>query len=349
MPATILGNDESRGVYLKQTLKLLQEYLAKGKLLSILCTAPDIDLSCIPTSSTVSDTAASTSISTTSTSTTSTSTTSTSTTSTSTSEIVWPRAEFVYLLGRLNKQLHDATTLLSLVCAGRVPMGQNFDVVEMAFRRYLHMLRHMFTFDGVPVDSKPTAASCITDIEARQVWVREVGADRYFTTFPRFYRDVVAPQAKKDECDYRSVMNYMLNFPKDNTVSVAKFDMLVQTFGPYNQLYANIREYVGSRGFLGFVNRIAADEQTVKFPDTVLIRFSRTRPCDLVFSHYDFKKKQRYHLVKPPGKTISDQLAGQFPGKRLIPLKLDDKTVYLTAGTITTYCSGNGGYFSDAH
>jgi len=62
-----------------------------------------------------------------------------------------------------------------------------------------------------------------------------------------------------------------------------RWDLLVTLFGPFEKFFKIFKEYVLGRGFLGLVNRIAAEEILAAYPDRVLIRFSRTAPYTLVF------------------------------------------------------------------
>jgi len=103
-------------------------------------------------------------------------------------------------------------------------------------------------------------------------------------------------------------MQFFLNFPKDDTVTVSKYatnpssfqpsspakklttglslsrrwNLLTRLFGPYENFYQNFKTYVLGQGFLGLINRIRAEEILKDYPYHVLIRFSRTAPLVLV-------------------------------------------------------------------
>eukprot|EP01087_Luapelamoeba_hula_P021346 TRINITY_DN7434_c0_g1_i1.p1 TRINITY_DN7434_c0_g1~~TRINITY_DN7434_c0_g1_i1.p1 ORF type:complete len:550 (-),score=69.33 TRINITY_DN7434_c0_g1_i1:127-1776(-) len=249
------------------------------------------------------------------------------------------RPEYVYLLALFNNQLADAHHLLGQVCAGEVAMGQNFDVVEMALCRYLHQFQKMFSGDGCAIPSVSSPASLIEDQNARDVWVTKVGADRYYTSFRRFYRDVISPEASTYDYDYYYAMGYLLNFPKDDTVSVAKWNTLVNVFGPYDELYINIKAFVGLNGFLGFVNRIAAEEILREYPDQFMMRFSRTLPDALAFSTYHDGVMR--HTVNSGSyrKSLCAYINTNYPGLKPVPLQVNDKMVCLHANRLTGYCS----------
>ena len=53
-------------------------------------------------------------------------------------------------------------------------------------------------------------------------------------------------------------------------------------FGPWDSFMENFTKYVLGQGFLGLINRIQAEEVLSKYPNCVLMRFSRTYPTCLV-------------------------------------------------------------------
>lgn len=125
-----------------------------------------------------------------------------------------------------------------------------------------------------------------------------------------------------DDKEFKHYMKYFLNFPKDDTVSVAKcvvqlnlislreaqvlrvcpdrWNTLTRLFGPYRKFYQTLHRYVIGTGFLGLINRIRAEVRLARYlmtrsfahlllqeilkeyPNHVLIRFSRTAPLLLV-------------------------------------------------------------------
>eukprot|EP01103_Thecamoeba_quadrilineata_P015260 TRINITY_DN4760_c0_g1_i1.p1 TRINITY_DN4760_c0_g1~~TRINITY_DN4760_c0_g1_i1.p1 ORF type:complete len:232 (-),score=36.81 TRINITY_DN4760_c0_g1_i1:56-751(-) len=137
----------------------------------------------------------------------------------------------------------------------------------------------------------------IEDRDARSAWGTIIGWDVSCVTLLSFIESTkdMFPQAKNLLCLQDKLQN-LLNYPQDGLVTVFKWNELVEQFGPFKSLEDNLEKFKGI-GYLGFANRIQAEEMLRK-PSTrklVLVRHSRTRPSQLVFSWKDGQKC--YHTL----------------------------------------------------
>lgn len=266
--------------------------------------------------------------------------------------------EYVHLLAIVNRQLLETTEILVQVKAGRITLNANFDIIELSLRRYYAHFVLMFSPTGQASSLFEYPSEMIHDLQARQIWNTYVGQDKYFVDFERFYDDVLSKEIQKHmgsvNEEYKYYMKYFLNFPKDDTVTVSKWNLLTRLFGPYKHFFSNFTKYVLGHGFLGLINRIRAEEILKDHPHCVLIRFSRTAPLVLAFSvsrgnkiqHYTNAPSQRAALGLPESKEnipINVFLSQQFPDASLVPMRVDGRLV-ATKETLSHYCEQVAGY-----
>lgn len=177
----------------------------------------------------------------------------------------------------------------------------------------------------------------IQDPKARLIWETHVGKETYFIDFETFYEQVLMQEMReKVDSNFRYYMGFFLNFPKDDTVTVSKWNLLTRLFGPYDLFYSNFKTFVLGQGFLGLINRIRAEEILKDYPYHVLIRFSRTAPLVLAFSvnrggyiqHYTNAPSQRSALGLEDSMEnipITTFLQEQFPRAPLVPMRVDGR------------------------
>eukprot|EP01087_Luapelamoeba_hula_P002142 TRINITY_DN1187_c1_g1_i1.p1 TRINITY_DN1187_c1_g1~~TRINITY_DN1187_c1_g1_i1.p1 ORF type:complete len:573 (+),score=119.12 TRINITY_DN1187_c1_g1_i1:562-2280(+) len=263
--------------------------------------------------------------------------------------------EYTHLLRILNKQLLETVSILVQVKEGTISLNQNFDIIELSLRRYYAHFVLMFSPMGEASSMFEYPSEIITDPQARAIWEKKVGRGKYFVDFEKFYEDVLLKEmgGRVDE-NFRYYMQFFLNFPKDDTVTVSKWNLLTRLFGPYEMFYCNFKNYVLGQGFLGLINRIRAEEILKEYPHHVLIRFSRTAPLVLAFSvsrgnyiqHYTNAPSQRSALGLEEGMeniSISTFLREQFPDAPLVPMRVDGKAI-AAKDTLAHYCEQIAGY-----
>jgi len=251
---------------------------------------------------------------------------------------VVPMREYTKLLGILDKQLLETHFVLEQVISGQIYMNENFDIIELSLRRYYSDFMLMFSPLGEANQAYSRPSLIITDDKARKVWEKNVGKHVYFCSFKAFYKEVLRKETNLEDKEFKRYMKYFLNFPKDDTVSVTKWNTLTRLFGPYRNFYRTLHRYVMGTGFLGLINRIRAEEILKDYPDHVLIRFSRTAPLLLAFSenkdgaitHSTNGANARKLLGLPETKEnvpIDLYLQKVFPRSSLVPMKVNGRLV----------------------
>jgi len=263
--------------------------------------------------------------------------------------------EYTHMLRILNKQLLETTSILVQVRSGTMSLNQNFDIIELSLRRYYAHFVLMFSPTGEASSMFEYPSEIITDPQARHIWEAKIGRTKYFVDFEKFYEEVLCKEmGGKVDNNFRHYMKFFLNFPKDDTVTVSKWNLLTRLFGPYDMFYNNFKNYVLGQGFLGLINRIRAEEILKEYPGHVLIRFSRTAPLVLAFSvsrgsyiqHYTNAPSQRSALGLEEGMdniSIATFLREQFPDAPLVPMRVDGKAI-AAKDTLSHYCEQVAGY-----
>ncbi|KAL6056733.1 Villin headpiece domain containing protein [Balamuthia mandrillaris] len=205
--------------------------------------------------------------------------------------------EFVHLLAILNKSLLETRQSLEQISSGQMQLNDQFDIFELTLRRYYEQFKAMFPTPEDQKASKPllSASHLIQDRKARRLWEECVGPDDLLIDFETFFNKVFEEKSNLqekvpnagDRQQLHHHLTHFLNFPKDDTVTTYKWDLLTRLFGPYDDLLDNFLRFVLGQGFLGLINRIKAEEILKSHRKKVLIRFSRTAPSSLAFSYSD--------------------------------------------------------------
>eukprot|EP01087_Luapelamoeba_hula_P011569 TRINITY_DN3155_c1_g1_i3.p1 TRINITY_DN3155_c1_g1~~TRINITY_DN3155_c1_g1_i3.p1 ORF type:complete len:1055 (+),score=225.69 TRINITY_DN3155_c1_g1_i3:61-3225(+) len=265
----------------------------------------------------------------------------------------------------LNSQLRDTMTGLQHIIKGTYQINDNFDVFELALRRYYEQIKTMFPIPRSNSRSKPKSfpSDLITDPEARRIWSTYVGKKEFSCDFERFYSDVISivfPEvARDDKCHH--FFGFFLNFPRDDMVTTYKWEVLTRLFGPFGQFMINFRKYVLGQGFLGLINRLQAEDVVRDHPDCVLMRFSRTYPTCLAFS-FKTKEGKFDHYTNNPvwnehppfkGTRSKTQIKDNVPiqefldkmflkdGYKLVPLRIDGQAVVTKLSPYAYAASGS--------
>eukprot|EP00727_Mastigamoeba_balamuthi_P001780 m51a1_g116 hypothetical protein (475) ;mRNA; f:356578-358700 len=258
-----------------------------------------------------------------------------------------PRQRFVYVLfGSVRRQLQETARMLGDLNAGSFAITVNFDIFDLALRRYYEEAAAL-----VPIDSasKTGTAELITDREARQNWEAIIGAGVCYAHFDVFYQRLVRkvwPDMAADDRFARHLSHYV-NFPRDNILTTYRFNVLLSLFGPFRLLANNFQRFVLCPGFLGLINMIKAEEILVQLlpqlrRNTVLIRFSRRQPEFLAFTSIDVRSGRVEHRrnVDREGRSvpIAKYLERAFPGYDLVRMGVDDMaTRFETTFTFARY------------
>jgi len=231
------------------------------------------------------------------------------------------------------------------ILSGKMEMTVNFDIFELALRRYYHQLKVMFIDASETVRSTP--ALLIKDNGARNLWIDLFGSETYFVPFDRFMNDVVTGVlGVPPSGDVCRTIKFFLNFPVDNMVTTYKFHLLMCHWGPLSSLIQNLNKFALRHGFLGLINAIQASEilKTYSSP-RILMRFSRLEPEKLTISFSDSYGKV-HHSRKPVDIQIDTYLSRNmrinrphFVPKHLDWLELESKK------TALDYAQVSSGYY----
>jgi F-box-like/CBL proto-oncogene N-terminus, EF hand-like domain len=197
------------------------------------------------------------------------------------------------VMGRLIRALEqcmwEARTFLLSLRSPLATLGDHFDSFDLTVRRHVAQLNSMFPRGNL----LEAPSSMIDDSDARQLWLDTFGERCYSVSFDVFYERVIVAlfsASSLQNAQLRQCLAYFVNFPRDDIISVYKFQLLIRLFGPL-QLFADTFERtVLGAGFLGAINRIRAEEllqrwQRRRSPPLYLLRFSRTAINYLVISH----------------------------------------------------------------
>jgi len=192
---------------------------------------------------------------------------------------------YCLLLTAFHRQLLETHEMLCKVHAGQFAITANFDIFELTLRRYLQQLQWMFPRSGC---SSPV--SRLADPKARKAWESSFGTACYvsFNEFVRMIQEQVCATYASNE-KFLQFLQYFINFPSDDIITVYKWNQLICLFGPFDDFGPNFYRVALGRGFLGLINRVQAQEiLSMEFGDRcLLVRFSRTQPEFLAFSYKD--------------------------------------------------------------
>lgn len=237
--------------------------------------------------------------------------------------------------------------------ACNVPAG-SFDIVELSIRRLVHELEAMvplvedYDRRGVQrpdATQDPRVRDVIRDPEARTAWEAGVGAARCYADLATFQRRILFrdfPCARTDPRFQRFVA-YHLNTPVSDVVTVYRFRTLVSEFGPYARFAENFDRYALRPGFVGLMNMVRAEEVLVQHynetpraarRNTVLIRYSRSKPDVLAFTALDVARRRITHRrnIHRDGTPIpiSVFIEQNYCGYDLLPMGISDAAAACT-------------------
>eukprot|EP01103_Thecamoeba_quadrilineata_P005374 TRINITY_DN15189_c0_g1_i1.p1 TRINITY_DN15189_c0_g1~~TRINITY_DN15189_c0_g1_i1.p1 ORF type:complete len:386 (-),score=65.31 TRINITY_DN15189_c0_g1_i1:116-1273(-) len=192
------------------------------------------------------------------------------------------------------------------------------DLIELALRRQIEQLISMYSSNSL------SGSQIIQDVKARLVWEEFVGKNDnccHISTFMELTAKIFPTSYNLSQL--QSQLFFLLNFPEDNMVTVYKWNLLVEQFGPYDQLQEHLESFCITGGFLGMINRVRAEEilqEHPPFEKLVLIRFSRTQPSHLAFSWKEGEKL--YHSLNTKRYPLRSFLEKSFKGFSLVPVRI---------------------------
>lgn len=257
---------------------------------------------------------------------------------------------FYTLLKNVYRQVIATNQMLNDLSSGTFAITVNFDIYDIALRKYYEELSVIIPIAIQPIVSP---AEHIKNILGESQSLLECW-NKYFNEilavpFNIFVKKIIVEWSPKDFADERCMryLTHLFNFPRDNLFSVYRFKLLVTLFGPIGSVMINFRRFTLSNGFLGAINMIKAEEiLTQLLPqmkrNTVLMRFSRRQPEFIAFSSIDIKTGKIEHRrnVNRDGKMvpIAQYIARAFSGYEIIHMSIDDiVTHFETTFTFAKY------------
>jgi len=241
---------------------------------------------------------------------------------------------YLPLILNITNQVSETLQMLDELLAGRFTITVNFDIFELAMRKYYEEITVMFP----SVCESPAEADLdviIHDKDALECWQTHFGEGLRIVSYDMFVDRVVRQHWPQELINERFMghLAHFFNFPRDNFFTAYRFNLLVSLFGPFESVATNFTKYVLCPGFLGLINMLKAEEiLTQLLPQlrrsTVLMRFSRRKPDLFAFSSIDVRtgKVEHRRNVNKIGQSvpIGQYLARAFPGYDLVLMGVDD-------------------------
>jgi hypothetical protein len=231
------------------------------------------------------------------------------------------------LLTNVNKQCDQIITLLN-----NNQVTTNFELVDITLQRYLQQLNLMFP------NIKPITDPCslIIDVNARDIWKKEIGENVLRTSFDIFHDKIILKYFSDVYTDslFLGYLRFFINFPKDNIINIVKWNQLTLVFG-FETFYEEFKLLTNNNGFIGLVSAVTATNIIYNHPPlSYLIRWSRLQPD--VFS-ITYKKQNNeclnYRMEKKPDGTVeklSTVLKTKFSEYKPIEKKLSTEAIEKT-------------------
>jgi len=285
---------------------------------------------------------------------------------------------FCVILATLIQTMEEAAKILQQIANGEAQMTINFDVLELSVRRALIQLREMFPLNDDPKSERiiKIPSLLIRDVKAAVVWELAVGRTVPLCSYNYFMKNVLLKYFQSSNPQIGNKMNsffsYFLNFPRDNIITTFKWHVFISLFGPFDHFMDNFENYVLGKGFCGFINRLYAKQILEKYPNHILIRFSRTEPTCLAITYWDRRTNTIVHTTNGPhlwaDVPLEDRqnydretlttgnvplnllLTRVFPPNLfpLVPLCVDTNSVLVESeGNLGSYVKSRKGYVQD--
>lgn len=188
--------------------------------------------------------------------------------------------EFSILLGSIYEKLHIIQNTIKQMTP---QTEQLFDIFELSIKKAFYEISTLF-----PIESekfKYNFSEHIHDNIAQHVWDTQFGKTCIVIEFKKFINVIVSTWNNGTSEVFIKHIEYLFNFPKDDIITVYRFNLMSCLFGPYNNISDNLHNWVirKNSGFVGYMNIVGADKiLTNLLPQlqrhTILLRFSRREP-----------------------------------------------------------------------
>ena len=257
------------------------------------------------------------------------------------------------LLNQLHVTINRTKVMLDHVLDQHRSVYSNIDFLELKIRRIAYELISMY-----PCPNNLQKFT-VTDQQALDLWNNAFGSQCVAVTFDNFVAHIVN-QWQITLVDTNNFINHLSYIFSDKIITTYKWDLLTKLFGPYQNLVECISKYAvrQNSGFLGHINMYKAEEILRKIPNrgqpTLLIRFSRRRPDNVVFTSID--QQGVVKDIRNGGVPIESFIEQHFSGYQIIQagMSVDEKNVdlnqtHMTRSFYTTYTDFHDHDFTHVH
>ena len=135
------------------------------------------------------------------------------------------RVDSYYMMTNiLLSQMYDSNAILSKIESNPLAITENFDMIDLTLRRYMHQINSMFPLETAGQPQQPPS-HLIKDRDARALWEKFVGKDAYYADFTWFYDQVLIPTFPELRYDhrFRNAFQFFVNFPCDDMLTTYKW------------------------------------------------------------------------------------------------------------------------------
>lgn len=261
---------------------------------------------------------------------------------------------FYILLNNVHHLVTDVNRMLNDLNSGTFQITVNFDIFDIALRKYYEELSVIVPF-VLPsiISSTETVELILGNVTSMSnCWNRHFNG-KLIVPFDAFIEKIITELSPEDANNKRCIqyLSHLFNFPRDNVFSVYRFRLFVALFGPLESAVVNFKNFTLSHGFLGAINMIKAEEILMQLlpqlrRSTVLMRFSRRQPEFIAFTSIDVRtgKVEHRRNINMEGKAvpIAQYLARAFPGYDLIHMGIDEMATRID--TTFTFAKYNNPY-----
>jgi hypothetical protein len=222
------------------------------------------------------------------------------------------------LLKKFLLEIHNINKIIITV----EKINSAFDIFDFTIRKYFDQITYLYPDNPDKILEFPDHVK----IPAQKIWNEYFGenityvsfdvfVDMFFKYFPNYLNNEL----------FLVNLKFFVNFPDDNIMTIYKWFVFNQQFGPFEDLDINFFKNACTPGFLGLINIVEARDVLKNYPSAYIIRFSRKEPRLLTISlnmnglirHFrmdedktllDLYNKQRLHRYYKLDININDRL-----------------------------------------
>ncbi len=114
--------------------------------------------------------------------------------------------------------------------------------------------------------------------------------------------------------DVKSATSFFLNFPRDNFVTVNRYNQWTKTFGSQKNILEQMRKWIVEGSFVGVMNGPEAEKLVGGEPKgVVMFRISRSTPDWMTLMLKDDEGRLAYEQYRGTDSSLEDYMKKTFP------------------------------------